>query len=205
VHLSTWENVTLLWYLLSLHDRILHQQHVVATVVRMNRDFEISTLHTSCQSKCRRRILQLEEFSRLGLVVKVNRSVNQHSAHEPAHLFHVDQLCPFVRLRVIALDRAENCLVLAKAAAHIYSTLVSNDGTTEPGLMHRSHCLPLIGPRTVTLDSVEGSPPEASSWRVHPTNRVQEPSKLDKSTLPTLGREVGNGCPSAQHRQHPSP
>ena len=124
--LSTWENVTLLWYLLSLHDRILHQQHVVATVVRMNRDFEISTLHTSCQSKCRRRILQLEEFSRLGLVVKVNRSVNQHSAHEPAHLqnwgeqqeraasklhlFHVDQLCPFVRLRVIALDRAENCL-----------------------------------------------------------------------------------------------
>jgi len=112
--------LTLLWYLLSLHDRILHQQHVVATVVRMNRDFEISTLHTSCQSKCRRRILQLEEFSRLGLVVKVNRSVNQHSAHEPAHLFHVDQLCPFVRLRVIALDRAENCLVLAKAAAHIF-------------------------------------------------------------------------------------
>ena len=84
--LSTWENVTLLWYLLSLHDRILHQQHVVATVVRMNRDFEISTLHTSCQSKCRRRILQLEEFSRLGLVVKVNRSVNQHSAHKAAHL-----------------------------------------------------------------------------------------------------------------------
>ena len=68
----------------------------------------------------------MEEFSRLGLVVKVNRSVNQHSAHEAAHLqhwgeqqeraasklhlFHVDQLCPFVRLRVIALDRAENCL-----------------------------------------------------------------------------------------------
>ena len=50
----------------------------------------------------------------------------------------------------------------------------------------------------IAVTSVEGSPPEASSWRVHPTNRVQEPSKLDwnrERSYSTLVWSLLGHCP----------
>ena len=50
----------------------------------------------------------------------------------------------------------------------------------------------------IEVTSVEGSSPEASSWRVHPTNRIQEPSKLDwerERSYSTLVWSLLSHCP----------
>ena len=50
----------------------------------------------------------------------------------------------------------------------------------------------------IEVTSVEGSSPEASSWRVHPTNCIQEPSKLDwdrERSYSTLVWSLLSHCP----------
>ena len=81
-----------------------------------------------------------------------NGSVDEHPANEAAHLLHVRQLGPPVRFGVIALDGAEDGLVLTEAAANVDLALVGDHGAPEPRLVHRGHGAPCVASRTVTFN-----------------------------------------------------
>ena len=77
--------------------------------------------------------------------------VNQHPAHEAAHLFHGREFHPLVGFRIIGLDAAEDGLVLAEASADVDPALVGDHGTAEPGFVHGGDAGPFVGARTVTF------------------------------------------------------